>query len=200
MFKTSQHEWCHQTLKKGRWAQLQGLKSLWKGSKLAQTGRIGKGLHYFIFLMCNCWSCVWCARSRGDKTHQWSGEIRNQQHRFNTCTQSGEGVNASVQNNLTNLGKIVGCISFSLSFYRGFVTFLNPEVIVLVLFPISLGGVQDWKTKRANVKKIFSHLPLTFWPFQRRKAKSRVETAKRGAVQGRGTKVNRRELNLKSQL
>lgn len=56
--------------------------------------------------------------------------------------------------------------------------------------------LKDWKSKCK--KRIFSHLLLAFWPFQRRKAKSRVETPERGAVQG--TEVNKRELNLKSQL
>lgn len=57
--------------------------------------------------------------------------------------------------------KCVMCFS-PLSFHRGIVTALNPGGIVLVLLPISPGGVQE--QKRANVKKK-KKIPTSSLPF-----------------------------------
>lgn len=98
------------------------------------------------------------------------------------------------------MGKKSGMHFFPLSFYSDTVTFLNPECIVFILFPISLGGVQDWKARRANIKNIFppSSYLLTF--SEKKSNVCLVLRHQRGAVEGRGTKVSERELNLKSQL
>lgn len=78
--------------------------------------------------------------------------------------------------------------------------FSKPRRYCLSFVPQQPWRVQDWKTERANVKNIFP--PSSYLStFSEKKSKvCLVLRHQRGAVEGRGTKVNEGELNLKSQL